>query len=93
MLSSLFFLQVLISASCSIDDGLSDLLHRLAGYPSKSDRALHKRPVETIEAMLSGFDICSHHHLVAVGCVVGFAAVVTAPPEWHVVAQGSGSDG
>ena len=70
VLSSLFFLQVLISASYSIDDGLSDLLHRLAGFPSKSDRALHKRPVETIEAMLSGFDICSHHHLVAVGCVL-----------------------
>ena len=57
VLSILFFLQVCIVSSCSLDDGVSELLHGRAGYPSKTDRPLVTRPVETIEALLSGFDM------------------------------------
>jgi hypothetical protein len=50
-----------MSVMCSVDEAVSETLHALAGYPSKTDWPLDRRPVETTEALLGGFDM--HQHL------------------------------
>ena len=50
-----------MSVMCSVDEAVSETLHALAGYPSKTDWQLDRRPVETTEALLGGFDM--HQHL------------------------------
>jgi hypothetical protein len=55
--SSVFLFQLYRFTECSIDDAVSEVVHATVGYPVTTELPFNMKPVETIEAQLSGFDM------------------------------------